>query len=341
MQEKITIERLTYGDAGVGRAASGKTVFVNGVVPGDVVSVEVTADKGNYLEATLNEVLTPSPDRVVPACPLADMCGGCGWQQVSYERQIAEKRDNVVSQLQRVGGVEPERAQKLVAACVPSKKQMGYRNKLEFSCADVPGKGFMMGYHRKGSEEIIAPDTCPLAHKAIQRVPKAVRGALRYLNSRGDLGIYRVGIRHSARTGDLEIALWTNPSGFPRAMVAKTLEQATKATGVVRVMTSDTGKAPTTTWPTYIAAWARSHCPWRARPRWCSPWKATAQVCATCAARARRRTWTTSRSSAAMRHASCRSWASSMRCWLTLPARASQPRLSAALRKLAPRAWRT
>ena len=71
-----------------------------------------------------------------------------------------------------------------------------------------------------------------------------MRGALRFLNSRGDLGIYRVGIRHSARTGDLEIALWTNPSGFPRAMVAKTLEQAVKATGVVRVMTSDT--APST-----------------------------------------------------------------------------------------------
>lgn len=243
MHEKITIERLTYGDAGIGHAESGKAVFVNSVVPGDVVSVDVTADKGNYLEAQLNEVLTPSPDRVTPACPLADICGGCGWQQVSYERQIAEKRDNVVSQLQRVGGFAPERAQELVAACVPSKKQMGYRNKLEFSCADVSGKGFMMGYHRKGSDEIVAPDACPLAHKAIQRVPKAVRGALRYLNSRGDLGIYRVGIRHSARTGDLEIALWTNPSGFPRAMVAKTLEQATKATGVVRVMTSDTGKA--------------------------------------------------------------------------------------------------
>ncbi len=243
MHETIAIERMAYGDAGIGRAENGKTVFVNGACPGDTVAVDVTADRGSYLEANLAEVLEPSPDRVQPACPLAAVCGGCGWQQISYARQIAEKRDNVVSQLQRTAGLDPERADALVADCVPSKKQLGYRNKLEFSCADIPSKGFMMGYHRKGSDEIVAPDACPLAHKAIQRVPKAVRGALRFLNSRGDLGIYRVGIRHSSRTGDLEVSLWTNPSGFPRAMVAKTLEQAVKATGVVRVMTADSGAA--------------------------------------------------------------------------------------------------
>lgn len=243
MQEKITIQRLAYGDAGIGRAENGKTVFVDGVCPGDEALVEYVADKGNYLEANLIEVVSPSPDRVVPACPLSGVCGGCGWQQVSYARQLSEKRDNVISQLQRTAGFEAERARSLVAECVPSKRQMGYRNKLEFSCADVAGKGFMMGYHRKGSDEIIAPDACPLAHKAIEKTPKAVRGALRFLNSRGNLGIYRVGIRHSVRTGDLEVALWTNPSAFPRAMVAKTIQQAVKSTGVVRVMTLDTGSA--------------------------------------------------------------------------------------------------
>lgn len=243
MHEKITIERLAYGDAGIGRAASGKTVFVNGTCPGDEAVVEITADKGNYLEGELAELVSPSPFRVQPVCPLADQCGGCGWQHIAYEHQLEAKRDNVVSQLARIGGFGTERAERLVEGCVGSKRTMGYRNKIEFSCANDPVKGFQMGFNRKGSNEIITADTCPLAHKAIEKTPKALRGALRFLQGGEDLGIYRVGVRHSLRTKSLEVALWTNPGPFPRAAVAKTLSQAVKATSIVRVMTSDKGKA--------------------------------------------------------------------------------------------------
>ena len=243
MREETSIERLAYGDAGIGRAQNGKTIFVENTCPGDKVIAEITDDKGSYLKGQLVEIITPSPDRVQPACPLAQICGGCGWQQVSYERQIAEKYDNAVSQLCRTAHFSLNRAKSLVKPCIPSKNQLGYRNKLEFDCANISGKGFTMGYHRKGSNEIIPLDACPLAHKAIERAPKAVRGALRYISSQDDLGIYRVGIRHSLRTGDLEVAIWSKPSGFPRAIVAKTIEQAIKTSGVVRVMTTDTKKA--------------------------------------------------------------------------------------------------
>ncbi len=243
MREEIVIERLTYGSAGIGKTRDGKVVFVENTCPGDKVAVDVVADKGNYLKGCLTKIITSSPDRVEPLCSLAGECGGCGWQQVSYERQLAEKRDNVVSQLCRTAHFPPEQAESLVGICVPSKKRMRYRNKLEFSCANAPDKGFVMGYHRKGSDEVIPLDACPLAHTTIERAPKAVRGALRYLNSRGDLGIHRIGIRHSERTGDLEVAVWTRPQKFPRAMVAKTMEQAVGASGVVRVMTDGVNEA--------------------------------------------------------------------------------------------------
>ena len=243
MREEITIERLAYGDAGIGKAENGKAIFVENTCPGDKVIVETTDDKGSYLKGQLVEIITPSPNRTQPTCPLAQACGGCGWQHVSYEQQITEKYDNVVSQLCRTAHFSPERAKSLVKACIPSKNQLGYRNKLEFDCINVSDKGFTMGYHRKGSNEIIPLDACPLAHKAIERAPRAIRGALRYISSHDDLGIYRVGIRHSLRTGDLEVAIWSKPSGFPRAIVAKTIEQAIKTSGVVRVMTTDTKKA--------------------------------------------------------------------------------------------------
>ena len=169
MHEKITIERLAYGDAAIGRAESGKTVFVNGACPGDEAIVEITADKGNYLEGQVSEIIAPSPFRVTPVCPFANECGGCGWQHVAYEQQLVAKRENVVSQLARIGGFGTERAEQLVANCVPSKRQMGYRNKIEFSCNMDPVKGFQMGFNRKGSNDIVEPQVCPLAHKAIEK----------------------------------------------------------------------------------------------------------------------------------------------------------------------------
>ena len=106
MPETITIDRLANGDAGIGRAENGKTVFVNGACPGDVALVEIDRDKGNFCEGHVVELVAPSPDRVLPACPLASVCGGCGWQHISYERQLAAKRDAVVSQLRRIGGFD-------------------------------------------------------------------------------------------------------------------------------------------------------------------------------------------------------------------------------------------
>ena len=116
MPETITIDRLAYGDAGIGRAENGKTVFVNGACPGDVALVEIDRDKGNFCEGHVVELVAPSSDRVLPACPLASVCGGCGWQHISYERQLAAKRDAVVSQLRRIGGFDAQRAERIVGA---------------------------------------------------------------------------------------------------------------------------------------------------------------------------------------------------------------------------------
>ncbi len=63
-----------------------------------------------------------------------------------------------------------------------------------------------------------------------------------FLSRSGDLGIFRVGVRHSLRTKDTEIALWTSPGSFPRAAVAKTLGDALRTTSIVRVM-AEPGKA--------------------------------------------------------------------------------------------------
>ncbi len=103
--------------------------------------------------------------------------------------------------------------------------------------ADGVGGRLVVGLRREGARDIAPLDSCPLACRLIESAPKALRGVLRYLQSdKHDLGVYRVGIRASLRTNDIEAALWTPPGDFPRAMAARTLADALHTTSVVRVL---------------------------------------------------------------------------------------------------------
>ena len=242
MEETLRIERMGNGAEAVGRLASGKTVFVAGGAPGDAVRVEVVEEKASFARARIVAVEEPSPLRAEPRCPHGDACGGCPWQHLSYEAQLEAKRASVVGALVHTARLEAVRAEDLVRPCLPSKRQWGYRNKLELGAARAENGEFLLGFHREGTHEIATPAVCPLAHDAVAKAPKALRGALRFAQGSADLGIFRVGVRHSVRTRETEIALWTKPGAFPRAHVAKTLKSALKATSIVRVL-ADPGRA--------------------------------------------------------------------------------------------------
>lgn len=239
---RIEITGMTYGANAVGRASDGKVVFVPGAAPGDVVEVEITRETKAFREGTITAFHEKSPARVDAPCPFAGICGGCPWMHLSYEAQLEAKRASVVSQLSRIGGVAKERAEELVGECVGSKRQLGYRNKLELAAGRDERGLFMLGFHERGGTLSAAPKTCLLAAKGIEKAPGALRGALSYLQGHDDLGIFRVGVRRSVRTKDIEVALWTNPSGFPRKAAADTISSALKCTSIVRVI-ADAGKA--------------------------------------------------------------------------------------------------
>ena len=238
--EVVAIERMSYGPAAVGHLASGKTVFVEGAVPGDVVRVEITEDKPRFARARVIDVVEPSPDRVAPPCALA--CGGCPWAALSYDAQLSAKRAAVVDALVRTARLDAARAEEIVGKTVPSKRQWGYRNKLELSCGRDGAGRLILGMRPESGAAVVSLDSCPLAHRNIEGAPKALRGALRYLSGGEDLELFRVGVRGSLRTRDVEIALWTTPGAFPRAAAAKTLGSALKNTSVVRVV-AEPGRA--------------------------------------------------------------------------------------------------
>ncbi|MBK8500218.1 MAG: 23S rRNA (uracil(1939)-C(5))-methyltransferase RlmD [Flavobacteriales bacterium] len=107
----------------------GLVVFVTGAVPGDVADLRVLKKKKSYAEATAIRITAPSPDRVPAFCKHFGTCGGCKWQDLSYPKQLEYKQQQVIDNLERLGGLELP----AVTPIMPSAGLTHYRNKLEFT----------------------------------------------------------------------------------------------------------------------------------------------------------------------------------------------------------------
>lgn len=126
---------ITAGAKGVaiGKTEEGKTVLVSGAVPGDLVKARVRKSKKQYYEAEAIEVLEPSEDRVAPECRHFGVCGGCKWQNLSYNKQLDFKQNEVLNNLKRIGGIADFKALPILG----SEEVYFYRNKMEFSFSNA------------------------------------------------------------------------------------------------------------------------------------------------------------------------------------------------------------
>lgn len=106
---------------------------MSGAVPGDVVNARMKKSKKNYIEAEAVEILEESPDRVDARCMHFSVCGGCKWQNLSYEKQLQFKEDEVLNNIRRIGGIEGFEALPILG----SAEQYFYRNKMEFSFSNA------------------------------------------------------------------------------------------------------------------------------------------------------------------------------------------------------------
>ena len=129
------IKLLSAGAKGVsiGKTEDGKTIIVSDAIPGDIVNARVKKAKSKYYEADAVEILTPSPFRVKPECEHFGVCGGCKWQNMSYEKQLEFKQDEVVNNIKRIGGIEDFESIPILGGDEPYY----YRNKMEFSFSNA------------------------------------------------------------------------------------------------------------------------------------------------------------------------------------------------------------
>jgi 23S rRNA (uracil1939-C5)-methyltransferase len=168
---ELTVDSLAYGGNGVARL-NGFVVFVKRGLPGDTVRAEVTKVKRGFAEATATEILSPSPERIDAPCKhYYEGCGGCRFQDLRYETQIAAKEAQVGDALRRIGGI----ADPPLEPILPAEEQFHYRNKLEYSFTQTP-RGAAMGFHRAGRwDEVLEVDRCWITTDLGNAIRDAVR----------------------------------------------------------------------------------------------------------------------------------------------------------------------
>jgi 23S rRNA (uracil1939-C5)-methyltransferase len=167
---ELTIDSLAYGGNGVARL-DGFVVFVRRGLPGDTVRARVTKVQRRHAEALATEVITPGPQRVEAPCAHYPACGGCRFQDLAYDAQVATKEQWVRDSLQRLAGlVDPP-----LAPIVPAASQFHYRNKMEYSFAQHED-GPTLGLHRAGRwDEVLEIEKCWLTSD----VGNAIRNCIR------------------------------------------------------------------------------------------------------------------------------------------------------------------
>lgn len=224
--EEITlqIEGAAFKGKGIGKI-EGMAVFVPGTMPGDKVRARIIKRKKNYREAKLLEILEPSTDRIEPMCSHANVCGGCSWQHVPYQKQLDYKTQQVTDHIRRIGELDTP-----VHQALKSDNEFYYRNKMEYSVSDrrwlteaeirsddfVDDSGFFAGLHAPGRfDKILNLTECHLQQQESFEILDFVRSYciehdIAPYNTFQKTGFLRhVMIRNSFHTEDFMVNLIT------------------------------------------------------------------------------------------------------------------------------------
>jgi len=164
---------------------NGKVIFLEQVVPGDVVNVRVTRNKKDWAEAQVLNIEEYSVDRVQPFCQHFGVCGGCQWQMLPYEKQLQYKEQQVRDNLSRIGKV----ALPAINPIIGAQKTRYYRNKIEYTFSskkfllpnqlhnpNISNEESVAGYHAKGFfDKIVDIQTCYLQEEPTNALRIAIK----------------------------------------------------------------------------------------------------------------------------------------------------------------------
>lgn len=166
MEHEVTLTISAYGGDAIGRLPDGRAVFVPFALAGERVRIRIVEEKRGYARGELLQIIGPSPHRVTSRCKhffalgaVTQSCGGCQYQNISYEQQLTIKTEIVRDQLQRIGHIE----RPPVAPIVPSPQDWNYRNHIQFHLSADGHLGFI----DTGGADVLTIHECHLPEPAV------------------------------------------------------------------------------------------------------------------------------------------------------------------------------
>jgi 23S rRNA (uracil1939-C5)-methyltransferase len=168
---EVSIERILPGGLGLAHA-DGQTILVELAAPGDRLRVRVHRRRGAVAFASIVEIIEPSPDRITPPCPYFGRCGGCDFQQLNYQAQLAAKVEIIRDCLHRIAKLDLD----FEIPIVGSPVEWNYRSRAQWQYDALRNH---LGYFERGSHTVCDVAACPVLAPKLEETLEQLRTRLR------------------------------------------------------------------------------------------------------------------------------------------------------------------
>lgn len=168
---ELNVTDYTDKGFGIGRY-EGLAVFVPLSAIGDTLKVKIVKLQKSYAFGKIEEILTPSKDRINTDCPVFSKCGGCAFRHINYESELKYKQNAVYNCIKRIGGID------LIPQPIKALSPLCYRNKAQYPINQERQAGFYSTH----SHRIISSNTCLLQPKEFEMAVKVFENWLREKN---------------------------------------------------------------------------------------------------------------------------------------------------------------
>lgn len=230
----VTIEDMGTDGEGIGKV-EGFTLFIKDALIGDVVEAKLMKVKKSYGYARLINIVTPSPDRVNPKCPVYRQCGGCQIQAMDYQAQLKFKERKVKGNLERIGGFEGISLEPIIGMENPYH----YRNKAQFPVGTDKTGEIVTGFYAGRTHNIIPNRKCYLGSEINETILEVVLEYMKKYNvsaydeSNGKGLVRHILVRTGFTSGEIMVCLVINGRKLPKA--EKLIEALTKIHGMTSI----------------------------------------------------------------------------------------------------------
>ena len=198
-QACVRVEKLVHGGEGLAHLEGGSAVFIRNVLPGELVSIQVTRRRKGVYQAEPLKVLEPSPDRVEPPCSGEQQCTGATWPHIEYAAQLRLKQEILSDTIQRTGGIAPLGP----LPTIPSPATDHYRLRTQFNVRVKDGTQ-RIGFFRPGSYDLIEVEDAFLIHPLINRTLARIRPLITLLPQLEEVHI------NASPAGEVHVLLYSS-----------------------------------------------------------------------------------------------------------------------------------